>query len=308
MTAEERVKAKAGELGFSLAGVARAQALAEESDRLREWLGRNYQASMRWMETRESERTDPDRVLPGVRSVISLAMNYYTPVSHSADPEVGKVSRYAWGEDYHALLGDRLRKLTAWMEGEFPGSRNLWYVDTGPVMEKVWAERAGIGWIGKHTTVISPELGSWLFLGEVLTTVELEPDQPATDHCGTCVRCIEACPTGAIVEAYVLDSGKCLSYVTIEHRGDAPAAVEGKFEGWIFGCDICQDVCPWNLRRGVETEIAEFQPRPGHEAPNLREWMAMSREEFQRKFAGSPIRRAKWEGLLRNIRGVLGKS
>ncbi|MBP1654873.1 MAG: tRNA epoxyqueuosine(34) reductase QueG [Bacteroidetes bacterium] len=305
MTAEERVKEKAGELGFSLAGIARAQALAEESHRLRQWLGRNYQASMRWMDARESERTDPDRVLPGVRSVVALAMNYYTPASHSTDPEVGKISRYAWGEDYHAVLGERLRKLSAWMEGEFPGSRSLWYVDTGPVMEKVWAERGGIGWIGKHTTLISRELGSWVFLGEILTTVDLEPDQPATDHCGTCVRCIEACPTGAIVEPYVLDSGKCLSYVTIEHRGDAPAMVAGKYEGWIFGCDICQDVCPWNLRRAVETEIAEFHPRPGHEAPNLREWLTMSREEFQRKFAGSPIRRAKWEGLLRNIRGVL---
>jgi epoxyqueuosine reductase len=147
-----------------------------------------------------------------------------------------------------------------------------------------------------------------VFLGEVLTTLELEPDHPATDHCGSCVRCIEACPTGAIVEPYVLDSGRCLSYVTIEHRGSVPAEVEGKFEGWIFGCDICQDVCPWNSRRPVETALPAFHPRPGHEAPGLREWLAMSREEFSKRFAGSPIRRAKWEGLLRNIRAVLGGS
>lgn len=307
MTPAERVKAKARELGCTFVGIARATALQKEGERLDLWLGRGYHASMRWMAERREKRGDPRRMLPGARSVVAAALNYFTPVPHSADPECAKVSRYAWGDDYHDVFGSRLRQLQDWMTAEFPGSQNLWYVDTGPVMEKAWAQRAGIGWIGKHTNVITREKGSWVFLGEVLTTLELDPDLPATDHCGSCTLCIEACPTGAIVEPYLLDSGRCISYLTIEHRGAIPERLAEKLDGWIFGCDICQDVCPWNRRFASPSNEPAFLPRPGNSAPVLEEWAAMSEEAFGRLSAKSPIRRAKWAGFIRNIRAVIGR-
>jgi epoxyqueuosine reductase len=306
MTAAERVKTRARELGFTLVGIAPATAMSQETTRLREWLARGYHATMRWMAQREEKRTDPRAVVPGACSVVSVAMNYYTPVRHASDPAIGKISRYAWGEDYHEMLGTRLQQLQDWMEREFPGSKNLWYVDTGPVMEKAWAQRAGIGWIGKHTNVISQERGSWLFLGEIITTVQLEPDSPATDHCGTCMLCIDACPTKAIVEPYVVDAGRCISYLTIEHRGPIPDQLAARFENWIFGCDICQDVCPWNHRFSTATAEPGFLPRPGNEAPVLQDWRGITEEEFASRFRGSPVRRSRWTGLLRNIRAVVG--
>jgi epoxyqueuosine reductase len=305
MTAAERVKSRARELGFTLVGIAPATAMREETTRLREWLARGYHATMRWMAQREEKRTDPRAVVPGAWSVVSVGMNYYTPVRHASDPAIGKISRYAWGEDYHEILGARLQQLQDWMEGEFPGSKNLWYVDTGPVMEKAWAQRAGIGWIGKHTNVINQERGSWLFLGEIITTVQLEPDSPATDHCGTCTLCIKACPTKAIVEPYVVDAGRCISYLTIEHRGPIPDELAARFENWIFGCDICQDVCPWNHRFSGATAEPGFLPRPGNEAPVLQDWRKITEEEFGPRFRGSPVRRSRWAGLLRNIRAVV---
>jgi epoxyqueuosine reductase len=215
---------------------------------------------------------------------------------------VGKVSRYAWGEDYHRVVLRKLNELQAWVEKEFPGERALAYVDTGPLAEKALAVRAGIGWQGKHTNVITTDRGSWVFLGEVVTTLDIPQDVPALDHCGSCTLCIEACPTGAIVEPYVVDSARCLSYLTIEHRG--PVNEPPAYEGWIYGCDICQDVCPWNEKFAHPSSEPAFQPRQGNVAPRLEEWEKMTEEGFRERFAGSPIRRAKWEGLLRNVRIV----
>jgi epoxyqueuosine reductase len=299
--AEDRVKAKARDLGFSLVGIAAAEPLKDEEARLREWLRRGYQASMAWMERRTEKRCDPREILAGATSLVCVAMNYYTPHAHPNDEEHGKISRYAWGEDYHRVLGQRLEELRTWMNIEFPGTEATWYVDTGPVLEKVWAERAGIGWQGKHSNVISRTLGSWIFLGEIITTLSLEPDRPETDHCGTCRLCIDACPTDAIVEPYLVDSGKCLSYLTIEHRTEISGKITGQFEGWIYGCDVCQDVCPWNQKFAEPSAEQAFIPREDRVEPKLEEWSRMSREEFAERFRESPIKRTKWEGLMRNI-------
>jgi epoxyqueuosine reductase len=298
---EHKIKTRALELGFSLVGIAAARPLPEESSRLQEWLQRGYQGSMTWMERWSEKRNDPRVILPGAQSVVCVAMNYYTPAEHRNDPGFGKVSRYAWGEDYHRLIGRKLEDFRTWMVREFAGTDATWYVDTGPVLEKAWAQRAGIGWQGKHSNIISREFGSWLFLGEIITTLALEPDPPATDHCGTCTLCIEACPTGAITEAYVVDSGKCLSYLTIEHRSEITGTITEQFDGWIYGCDVCQDVCPWNDKFSRPTSEGAFMPREDRAEPNLEEWSNMSREEFAVRFRESPIKRTKWEGLMRNI-------
>ncbi len=304
MTDAERIKRAGRRFGFSHVGIARAEVPEEESRALSLWLERKYHATMGWMEKTRARRGDPSLVLPGVRSVIAVSMNYYTPVSHGSVS--GKISRYAWGDDYHGVLGERLEGFEKWLGENYPSARFLWYADTGPVMDKVWAQRAGIGWEGKHTNVITHDMGSWVFLGEVLTTLELEPDAPATDHCGTCTLCIEACPTGAIVEPYVVDSGRCISYLTIEHRGEFPGGT--MLDGWLFGCDVCQDVCPWNRKFARPSDERSFQPREGNLAPPLGSWSEMSREDFEKRFAGSAIRRAKWGGFLRNVRELLART
>jgi len=303
---EDRIKRQALALGFSAVGIARAEPLTSEGDRLRQWLARGYDATMQWMARRSAERVDPGVLLPGARSLVVVAMNYYDPASHSSDPGHGKISRYAWGDDYHEVLGAPLRRLEQWMLEEFPGIRTKAYVDTGPVMEKAWGQRAGIGWVGKHTTLITPQHGSWVFLGELLTTLELDGDAPATDHCGTCTLCLEACPTGAIVEPYVLDSERCISYLTIEHRGKLPSNLAGQLAGWIYGCDLCQEVCPWNQRFAEPCQKEEFAPRPGMLAPELSTWAQMSDEEFDTMFERSAVKRTRAEGLRRNVRAVLG--
>ena len=303
--AGDRIQAKALALGLTKIGFAPVESLEVEASHLHEWLRRGYQGTMEWMARNVEKRIDPTKIVPGAKSVIAVAMNYYTGAQHSAEPGVGKISRYAWGDDYHDILGERLKTLLAWMNNEFPGSEGKWYVDTGPVMDKVWAQRAGIGWIGKHTNVITDDIGSWVFLGEIITTLELEYDRPATDHCGTCTLCIEACPTQAIVQPYVVDSSLCLSYLTIEHRGEITGDVTEKFDGWIYGCDICQDVCPWNEKFSTVTNEAGLQPREWNRAPVLEEWEEMTQEEFSNKFKGSPIKRTKREGLTRNVRIVL---
>ncbi len=303
--ATERIKLKALELGFTKVGIARVEQLDEEAAHLQEWLSRGYQGSMDWMARNVEKRTDPAVIVPGAKSVICVALNYYTPVQHSSEPDVGKISRYAWGDDYHDILVGKLKQLWAWMQPEFPGIDGRYYVDTGPVMDKVWAQRAGIGWIAKHTNVITQDHGSWVFLGELITTLELDYDAPATDHCGSCTLCIEACPTDAIVEPYVVDSNRCISYLSIEHRGEIVSDAKEHFENWIYGCDICQDVCPWNHKFSTETNEARFEPRAWNVSPKLEEWKGMTQEEFSGKFKGSPIKRTKREGITRNVGIVL---
>ena len=300
----ETIKGKARGLGFAKVGIARADALTEEGRRLQEWLSRSFHGTMSWMERNVEKRTDPRNIVPGAKSVISVAMNYYSDVQHSDDQRVGKISRYAWGDDYHIVLTSRIQSLLDFIKSLQPQVHAKLYVDTGPVMDKAWAVRAGIGWLGKHTNVITKEFGSWVFLGEIILDLELEYDQPIEDFCGTCRACIDACPTGAIVDEYVLDSNTCISYLTIEHRGEIPNELKPDFENWVYGCDICQDVCPWN-RFQQQTEEPAFLPREENIAPRLADLERISNEEFSRRFRKSPIKRTKREGLVRNARAVL---
>jgi epoxyqueuosine reductase len=298
------IKSKAFELGFSNIGIARAETLPEKGSLLRQWLSLGYHASMQWMEREAEKRIDPHIVLPHVKSVICVAMNYYSSVQHSENPEAGKISRYAWGDDYHSIVTERLEKLRDCIQVKMPEAQSKLYVDTGPVMDKVWAARAGIGWMGKHTNIISRGHGSWIFLGEILLDTELVYDEPIADLCGSCTACMDACPTQAIVQPYVLDSNKCISYLTIEHRGDLPKNITSKFDRWVYGCDICQDVCPWN-RFQKETREPAFQPREENIAPMLIDLAEMSQEDFSRRFHQSPVKRTKRSGLVRNAKAVL---
>jgi epoxyqueuosine reductase len=300
------IREKAGELRISKVGFAQAGILQDEGAHLQQWLLRGYHASMNWMERSSDKRIDVDRVLPGTKSVACFALNYYADTQHIRNEGVGKISRYAWGDDYHIVLTERLERLLSEIKAFRPSIHGKVYVDTGPVMDKVWASRAGLGWQGKHTNLITKDFGSWVFLGEILLDVELDYDQPIADACGTCTACIEACPTGAITEPYVLDSNKCISYLTIEHRGEMPADLTKSFDGWIYGCDICQDVCPWNRFQQPTGEPA-FQPRIWNVAPPLDEIQTLTEEEFNERYRRSPVKRTKREGLVRNARAASSK-
>ena len=302
------VKRRALELGFEKVGVVRAGALAEERARLEEWLARGNHASMAWMERGVGRRTDPREILPGALTVVAVALNYYTPHEHPRDPAAGKISRYAWGDDYHDVLGERLKALLAFVRELVPGAGGRACVDAQPAMDKAWAVRAGLGWIGKHTNLITREYGSWVFLGELLLDVEMEYDAARVeDHCGTCTLCIDSCPTGAIAEPYVVDSKRCLSYATIEVRApELPTEVHGRLDGWLYGCDVCQDVCPWN-RFEQETDEPRFQPRPDSVSADLSKIAELTPEEFAARFRRSPVKRAKLSGLQRNARALLGR-
>ncbi len=298
----ERLALKAAELGFSAFGVTRAEPVPDDRDRLFQWLTQGFHASMSWMARNAEKRVDLQQVLPGARSVISVALNYYHPQSHNECCGDLKVSRYAWGDDdYHDIVGKKLARLRDALAQLAPGSKSLTYVDTGPVMEKAIAERAGLGWIGKNACLITRDFGSWVFLGEIITTAELSVDQPHTDFCGSCSRCLDACPTDAFPSPYVLDAAKCISYQTIEHRGDIPEELSAHFDGWIFGCDICQDVCPWN-KFARPSEVEAFAPGKDRLHPPGDRWSNLTPPEFKEEFADSPILRTKSEGLARNIR------
>jgi epoxyqueuosine reductase len=258
---------------------------------------------MEWMQNNLEKRVDPRQILPNAHSVVSLALNYYTPTGHSENPESGKISRYAWGDDYHIVMTSRIQQLVDCIKSEKPDVDARFYVDTGPVLDKAWAARAGVGWLGKHTNVITKEYGSWVFLGEIILDLELVYDEPMADFCGTCTACIEACPTGAIVEPYVLDSTKCISYLTIEHKGPILDDLKPAFDNWVYGCDICQDVCPWN-RFQQPTKEGAFFPRSENVEPRLEDLESISAEEFTRRFKKSPIKRTKREGIVRNAKAV----
>jgi epoxyqueuosine reductase len=272
--------------------------------RLREWLRRGYHGAMAWMAREPARRADPRTVLPGCRSVISAGMNYFTDRRADERPGYGRIARYAWGEDYHHVLRARLEQLEGRIKALAPGAETRSYVDTGPVMEKAWAQQAGLGWIGKHSNLVSTRYGSWLVLGEVLTTLELEVDEQAADLCGSCTLCIKACPTGAITEPYVVDARRCISYLTIElHKpGDEiPPELAPKLGNRIFGCDDCLDACPFNVNATPTAEQA-FQPTPLSLAPDLERLDAMTGQEFASAFRKSPVKRAKGAGFLRNVR------
>ena len=298
MGLKDDIRRLARDEGFDLVGFARLDAPAPGAERLREWIALGRHATMEWMARDLGRRADPRLIMPSARSIVCTGVNYRT-VNPPAG-ETGRISRYAWGDDYHDLVGKMLERLLASIREIHPGVNGRAYVDTGPVMEKAWAERAGLGWQGKHTNLISQEIGSWFFLGELLLDAEIEPDAPETDHCGNCALCIEACPTGAITGPYVLDAGLCISYLTIEHRGPFPPGVGGpELDGWLFGCDVCQEVCPWNDRSPAATVLG-FLPREGATAIEPAAVQAMSDEQFRKRFKGSAVRRAKPEGLRRN--------
>jgi len=296
------IKAKAAELRFDLCGIARAERYPRLA-RLTDWIDRGYAGDMAYLSASAHERLDPASVLPGVRSVICVALVYNTsqPYSTSLQPgDRAAIARYAWGDDYHDVLRARIRPFVRWMaDMAGPGFEAFSCVDAGPVQERVFAEQAGLGWIGKNTCLINAALGSWICLGEVLTNAELEPDAPGVDHCGTCTRCLDACPTGAFVEPYQLDATRCLSYLTIESRGSVEPALREAIGAHVFGCDICQDVCPWN-RRAATTADAVWQPREGLAFPRLLDlclltddaWRALLRESAMRRAGLRRIRRS----------------
>jgi epoxyqueuosine reductase len=300
------IKERALTEGFEKVGIVPARRLDREYDHLSEWLRRGYQGQMKWMARDPEMRADPHKLFPAARSVIVVAKNYYTPAQHKDDAHTGKVSRYAWGDDYHDVVGARLHSLLAWIKEIIPDAEGKVCVDIQPVMDKAWAVRAGLGWLGKHTNVITHEYGSWVFIGELLLNLELEYDtQQIEDHCGSCMLCIDACPTGAISEPYLLDSNKCISYATIELRADEiPADVKDNLEGWLYGCDICQDVCPWNRFEQV-TDEARFQPRAGNVNAELPEVLELTPETYADRFQSSAMKRAKLAGLQRNARALL---
>jgi epoxyqueuosine reductase len=301
--ATEQVKRQALALGFDKVGIASA-ADPPDLTSLRAWLAAGMTADMAWMA--DPRRMDPERVLPGVQSLVCVALNYYTPTCHSRDPAKGKISRYAWGRDYHRVLGRRLKQLHLWMQAQFPDYRGRFYVDTGPVAEKPWAMQAGLGWIGKNGLLLTREYGSWVFLGVILTTLPLIPDRPHTAHCGTCSRCLEACPTQAIVSPGVVDSRRCIAYHTLEsHAEQIPAEIAQNLHNWVAGCDICQEVCPWNQRFARPSRIPDFQPYPWNVAPDLQELAWIGDEEFDRRFPASALRRLKAHRLRRNAQAAL---
>lgn len=299
----EKIKLKAAELGIDKIGFARAVALAEDGPRFLNWLELGYHSQMAWLEREPEKRIDPRLIFPEAKSVISLAVNYYTPLQHVAD---GKISRYAWGEDYHDVVKEKLAALLDWITGQEETALGKVCVDTSPVMEKSWAVRAGIGWLGKHSNIITKEYGSWVFLGEILINLELEYDEPAVDHCGTCRICLDACPTAAITESQVIDSNKCISYATIELRDDElPENISSNLHGWLYGCDICQEVCPWN-RFEQPTEERRFAPRLDETSLNPYVVESLTPESYASRFRKSAMKRTKLAGLKRNARALRG--
>jgi len=262
---------------------------------------------MAWMEN--PKRFDIRACMPEVHSVICVALNYYTPHQRPEGQEYAKISRYGWGRDYHKVMHKKLKAFTSWLSEQGEGIQARYYADTGPVQDKVWAQRAGIGWIAKNGNVITREYGSWVFLGEVLTNLTLTPDAPHTQHCGSCTRCLDACPTGAIAKPFVVDANRCIAYHTIENRSETlPESIASHLQGWVAGCDICQDVCPWNQRFARTTDVAEFQPYPWNIAPRLTELANISDEEWNQRFEASALRRIKPEMLRRNAHANLEES
>jgi epoxyqueuosine reductase len=304
-----RIKARALEIGFAKVGIARAENLSGEYEHLQDWLARGFHGEMKWMERDPAQRADPRRFWPKARSVVVVAMNYYTPHEHNGANDSGKVSRYAWGDDYHDIVGDKLRELLNWIKTEWPQAEGKVCVDIQPVMDKVWAVRAGLGWIGKHTNLITNEFGSWVFIGELLLNLELAPDEiEIADQCGSCTLCLDACPTNALTQPYLLDANLCISHATIESRApDIRDDVAAHLEGWLYGCDICQDVCPWNQLTPASHE-ERFQPRQGNDNVSLSEILALNQEAYALRFRRSAMKRAKLAGLQRNARALLAEA
>jgi len=297
---ETLIKQEAQRLGFLSCGISKAGFLEEEAPRLEQWLNANMHGQMSYMSNHFDKRLDPRKLVDGAKSVITVLLNYY-PSETQKDPEAPKISKYAYGNDYHHVIKGKLRELVDFINeniGEVDGRA---FVDSAPVMDKAWAAKAGLGWIGKNSNLINPKNGSFFFIGELILDIDLEPDQPIRDHCGTCTACIDACPTEAIVKPYVVDGSKCISYFTIELKDAIPTSMKGQFDNWAFGCDVCQDVCPWNRFSKPHSE-PQFNPHPDMLAMTKKDWEELTEDVFKKVFQKSAVKRAKFEGLKRNLK------
>ncbi len=298
------IKQKAAELGFFYCGISKAEFLEEEAPRLENWLKRSMHGEMGYMENHFDKRLDPRILVPGAKSVVSLLLNYFPEQTQPEDSL--KISKYAYGTDYHFVIKDKLKSLLAAINEEIGEVGGRCFVDSAPVLDKAWAKKSGLGWVGKNSNLINPKSGSFFFIAELIIDLELEYDGPIKDYCGTCTRCIDACPTDAITEAYVVDGSKCISYFTIELKGHIPEEVNGKFGNWVFGCDICQDVCPWNRFSKPHNEPA-FHPHGRLTELKASDWQEITQEIFQEMFRKSAIKRTGFAGLQRNIAFVTKK-
>ncbi len=298
----EIVIQKAKSIGFDLIGFAKAEKLENEVKKLEDWINFGFQSGMSYMERNIDKRKDVSQILPDAKSIISLTLNYYTPHQYSNNKQKGKVSRYAWGKDYHLVIWEMLEDLEERLCNIDPKFNCKSYVDTGPFLDKAWAVKSGIGWMGKHSNIINRDYGSWFFIANIITNAEFDYAEQISDFCGSCTACIDACPTDAIVSDYVVDSNKCISYLTIENKEEIPKELRGNFDGWLFGCDVCQDVCPWNIKFSEITFVKDFHPKNENFEIDLNEIDAMDNEEFKDRFSGTPISRARLKGLKRNAK------
>jgi len=287
-------------LGFDAVGISKAEYLEEEAPRLEQWLEQNYHGSMAYMADHFDKRLDPTKLVPGAKSVISLVFNYYTDAKQE-DDSAPRIAMYAYGKDYHKIMKKRLKLLLSQISEEYGNIEGRCFVDSAPVMERQWAARSGLGWQGKNTLLINTKKGSYFFLAEIISDLELDSDHPIKDHCGTCTKCIDACPTEAIAaDGYLLDSSKCISYLTIERKNDLPEEYKDQMSNWMFGCDICQEVCPWNRFSTPHAE-PKLEAKDELLKKTKKEWQEITEEVFDKLFEGSPVKRTKFKGLKRNI-------
>jgi epoxyqueuosine reductase len=294
------IKSKAAEIGFDFCGISKAEFLEAEAPRLENWLDRNYNGAMGYMANHFDKRLDPRKLVDGAECVISVLLNYYPSERLPEGPEDLKLSKYAYGKDYHFILKEKLQLLLEAIQEEIGEVSGRIFVDSAPVMDKAWAAKSGLGWVGRHSNLLNRDMGSFFFIGEIICDLKLAYDGPVKDYCGTCTRCIDACPTDAITEPYVVDGSKCISYYTIELKDAIPEDAKGKFNNWIFGCDICQDVCPWN-RFSQPSKTPEFSLSQELGAFKRSDWEEITEEVFRELFRRSPLKRTKYEGLKRNI-------
>lgn len=294
----QMIKAEAKRLGFLSCGISKADFLHEEAPRLEKWLKNGFHGQMNYMENHFDKRLDPRLLVDDAKSVISLLLNYYPNQFQNQDSY--KISKYAYGEDYHYVIKDKLKTLLFFIQENIGEVSGRAFVDSAPVLDKAWAAKSGLGWVGKHSNLLTQKTGSFYFIAELILDLELLYDTPTTDHCGTCTACIDACPTEAIVAPYIVDGGKCISYFTIELKDNLPNEMKGKFDDWMFGCDVCQDVCPWN-RFSTPNEEASFQPNSEVLSFSKRDWHEITEETFRKVFQKSAVKRTKFEGLKRNI-------
>ena len=296
----DKIKTEALRLGFTFVGFAKAEQLDDEARKLEQWLHQHAHGEMGYMANHFDKRIDPRKLVPGAKSVICLAYNYHNPATQS-DPTAPKISQYAYGADYHHVVKRKMRDLMDFIQSEIGEIDGRAFVDSAPVLERAWAERAGLGWNGRHTLTINPKQGSYFFLAEIISDLELVYDDPIRDHCGTCRRCIDACPTEAISpEGYFVDGSKCISYLTIELKEAIPTDFKGKMDNYMFGCDICQAVCPWN-RFATRHEEPAFEPHPDLLEMKKADWIELTEEVFRKVFQKSAVKRTKFSGLVRNI-------